>query len=246
MHRPPQHLTALVLILVACAPATAHAKSSGPKIPPVPLGAIRRVPYTPAYSTPDSKDDDSTTLRIRALFVDERQKEWTTGELHNVTDRSFAIRRALHINDALPTEPTEHWTWQPGPWLLVDRTTGHITPLHLPDFDPAVSNAVWFRDYAAYCGISSPTTRATRSENGKPDAPPATLVAVVAQASARKAVAQRPLGKWPQPDHTGPACKPATWQRLPMRATLTPTTGDPITFDVVGTTALIEDADNDD
>lgn len=233
------HRTSLCLALLAFSSVYALAKSSGPKVHTVTLGAVRRVPYLPIYATPDSKDEDSTTLRVRALFVDERQKEWTTGELHNVTDRSFAIRRVLRINDALPTEAGEHWSWQPGPWLLVDRVTGHITPLHLPDFDPAVSNAVWFRDYAAYCGLATPGARSKD--------PSGTLMAVVAQASARKAVAQRPLGKWPTSDHPGPACKPATWQRLPMRATLTPGNGaDPVTFDVVGTTALIEDADNDD
>ncbi len=222
----------LTLLLVSSLTPLALAKSVGPKVHTVVLGPMRRVPYTPAYATADSKDEESTTLRIRALFVDDRQKEWTLGEQHAVTDRSFAIRRALHVNDALPNDPGEHWVWQPGPWLLVDRVTGHITPLHLPDFDPSVSNAVWFRDYAAYCGISS-----TARTSG--------LVAVVAQAGARRAVATRPVGKWPTSDRPIPACKPATWQRLPMRATLEPTGGDPITFDIVGTTSLIEEADND-
>ena len=230
----------LALLLPLCTPL-ALAKSAGPKIHTVALGPMRRVPFTPAYATADTKDEDSTTLRIRALFVDERQKEWTLGDQHAVTDRTFAIRRALHVNDALPGDPGERWTWQPGPWLLVDRVTGHITPLHLPDFDPSVSNVVWFRDYAAYCGLSTPTSRSTKS-----DPAPASLVAVVAQVGARKPVAQRPLGKFPQTDHPIPACKPAAWQRLPMRATLTPTTGDPITFDVVGSTSLIEEGDNDD
>ena len=90
---------------------------------------MHKVPYTPAFSTPDSKDDDSTTLKIRPLFVDSKQKEWTVGELHNISDRSFAIRRALHINDALPNDPGERWVWQPASWIVVDRTTGHITAL---------------------------------------------------------------------------------------------------------------------
>lgn len=229
----PQRLLLTLAVTVGLALA-AQAKSAGPKVHTVTLGAVRRVPFIPAYATADSRDEDSTTLRVRALFVDERQREWTVGELHNVTDRSFAIRRALRVNDSLPAEPGEHWTWQPGPWLMVDRVTGHITPLHLPDFDPALSNAVWFRDYAAYCGLGS------SAKTGS------SLVAVVAQAGARKAVAQRALGKWPSGDRPLPACKPAAWQRLPMRATLTPMSGDPITFDVVGSTALVEDGDNDD
>ncbi len=71
------------------------------------------------------------TLKTRALLVDGRVSEWTTGEAHDVTDRSFVVRRALRINDSLPTDKpgdklatgqqTGHWVWQRGPWLLVDR-----------------------------------------------------------------------------------------------------------------------------
>jgi hypothetical protein len=45
--------------------------------------------------------------------------------------------------------------WQRGPWLLVDRVTGHVVVLKLPDYDPSVSQVSWFRDYAAYCGITA-------------------------------------------------------------------------------------------
>ncbi len=211
-----------------------------PKVHTVTLGPMHRVPYTPAFSTPDTKDEDSTTLRIRPLFVDSRQKEWTVGELHNISDRSFAIRRALHINDSLPGDSGERWVWQPASWIVVDRTTGHITALHLPAFDSAVSDAVWFRDYAAYCGTTAATSRSAKSEGV------GSLVAVIAQVGGRKAVAQRAIGKWPQPDHAGPVCSPAKWQRLPMRATLQPSEGDPVTFDVVGATSLIEEGDNED
>ncbi len=222
---------------------TTHALAAAPKAPKVhtvTLGPIRKVAFTPAFSTPDTKDDDSTTLKIRPLFVDSKQKEWTVGELHNISDRSFAIRRALHINDSLPNDPGERWVWQPASWIVVDRSTGHITALHLPAFDAAVSDAIWFRDYAAYCGTVPATSKSARSEGV------GSLVAVVAEASGRKAVAQRAVGRWPQPDHAGPVCAPAKWQRLPIRATLQPTGGDPVTFDVVGSTSLIEEGDNDD
>ncbi len=193
------------------------------------LGAVRKVPYSPPDAAPGGA---AATLKVRSLLVDGRQKEWTTGDAHDVTDRSFTIRRALRLNDALPTDAAIHWIWQPGPWLLVDRNTGRITALHLPDFDPAVSDVVWFRDYAAYCGI------ATTARGG--------LFAVVAQLGARRAVAEKQLGKWPQPGHATPVCQPAQWQREPMHATLQPTGGDPITFDVVGMASLIEEGDNDD
>ncbi len=222
----------LPLALLLLTPTLLALAASTPKVHTVTLGPVRKVPYTPAFATPDSKDDDSTTLKVRPLFVDAKQKEWTVGELHNISDRTFAVRRALHINDTLPGEPGERWVWQPASWILVDRTTGHITALHLPDFDAAISTAVWFRDYAAYCGIASTSKGSS-------------LVAVIAQSSGRKAVAQRPLGKWPQPDHTGPVCESARWQRLPMRATLQLIGGEPITFDIVGSTSLIEEGDND-
>jgi hypothetical protein len=100
-----------------------------PKVHTVTLGPFRRVPYTPPDTPAEDKSEDSTTLKVRPLFVDERQKEWTLGDIHDVTDRSFTVRRALRLNDALPTEGAAHWSWQPGPWLLVDRATGHITAL---------------------------------------------------------------------------------------------------------------------
>lgn len=225
--RPSLLLFSLLLVI----PITVHAAAK-PRIHTVGLGTARRVPYTPAFSTPDSKDDDSTTLKVRPLVVDDKLKEWTVGEIHNISDRTFAVRRVLHINDALPDDPGERWVWQPASWILVDRSTGHITALHLPDFDSAISNAVWFRDYAAYCGISS-------------TAKSSSLVAVIAEVSGRRAVAQRAIGKWPQADPAGPPCQTARWQRLPMRATLQPAGGDAITFDVIGSTSLIEEGDND-
>jgi hypothetical protein len=222
--------SAPVRLLLSLCVLTPALPAATPKVHTVTLGAVRRVPYTQPDATPSTKSDETSTLKVRALFVDERQKDWTTGDSHDVTDRSFTIRRALRINDSLPTDPAPHWIWQPGPWLLVDRATGHITALHLPAFDPAVSDAVWFRDYAAYCGI------AATAKGG--------LVAVVAQLGARRAVVQRPLGPWPQPNHFIPVCQSAKWQRLPVRVTLQPTSAEPITFDVIGSTSLIEEGDN--
>ncbi len=149
-----------------------------------------------------------------------------------MTDRSFTVRRALHINDSLPADSSDHWVWQPGPWLLVDRSTGHITALHLPDFDPLVSDAVWFRDYAAYCGV------AQTAKGG--------LYAVVAQIGARRAVMQKQIAPWPQPGHPETPCQPATWQRQPMRVTIQLAGGDPFTFDIVGGSSIVEEGDGED
>ncbi|WP_263382406.1 hypothetical protein [Granulicella arctica] len=221
----------VLLLLFACVLPPGPAIAAAPKIHTVTLGAFRKVPYTPPDATPDDKSDESSTLRIRALFVDEHQKEWTLGELHDVTDRSFTVRRALRLNDALPTEAVARWIWQPGPWLLVDRTTGHITALHLPDYDATVSDVTWFRDYAAYCGVA-PTAKGN-------------LLAVVAQLGGRRAVVQKTIGSWPQANHFIPVCQPAKWQRLPVRVTMQPTGGTSATYDVVGSVSLVEEGDND-
>lgn len=204
--------------------------AAAPKVHTVTLGPFHRVPYTQPDATPDTKADETSSLKVRPLFVDDRQKEWTTGEIHDITDRTFTVRRALRLNDALPTDAAPHWIWQPGPWLSVDRVTGHITALHLPDFDSAVSDVVWFRDYAAYCGI------ATTAKGG--------LFAVVAQLGARRAVVQKQIGKWPETDHFIPVCQPAQWQRLPMRVKIKPTGGEATTYDVVGTASIVEEGDN--
>jgi hypothetical protein len=219
-----------VTLLLAMMPSALIA--AGPKMHTVTLGPFHKVPYTQPDATPDTKNDETSSLKVRPLFVDDRQKEWTVGEIHDITDRTFTVRRALRINDSLPGDGAQHWIWQPGPWLSVDRVTGHITALHLPDFDAAVSDVVWFRDYAAYCGT------ATTAKGG--------LYAVVAQLGGRKAVVQRLVGKWPQTDHFIPVCQPAQWQRLPTRVTLKPTGGEAATYDVVGTASIVEEGDNGD
>jgi hypothetical protein len=220
-------LVPLLFVLACACPAIAKP----PRVHTVTLGPARRVPYTPPEATPDNKTEDSSTLRIRPLVVDGVQKEWTLGEVHDVTDRTFVVRRALHINDSLPAEPPR-WTWQPGSWLMVDRATGHITALHLPAYDPQVSDLVWFRDYAAYCGIAS---------TGKGG-----VVAIIAELGAHKPIVQKIIAPWPDPAAPHPVCAPAIWQRTPMRATLQLTGGQPVTYDVVGSVSLIEENDSSD
>jgi hypothetical protein len=225
----------LLLWTLALFPLERHfANAAAPaKVHSVTRGAVRKVPFTPPEAASRAgKPADAVTLKVRPLTVDGRQKEWTTGDAHDVTDRSFTIRRAMRLNDTLPGDATARWSWQPGPWLLVDRTTGHIVALHLPDFDAAVSGAVWFRDYAAYCGTG------TTAKGG--------LFAIVAQLGARRAVVQQQIGKWPQAAPVEPVCKPAEWQRTPMRVTLQAIGGEAMTFDVVGAAALIEEGDGDD
>jgi hypothetical protein len=226
----PRTRTLAPLALLALFGFLPAAFAKAPKVHTVVLGGIRKVPYTPPEATPDTRDDDATSLRVRPLIVDDKQREWTVGPIHDVTDRTFVVQRALHLNDSLPGESVR-WTWQPGPWLMVDRVTGRVTALHLPDFDAQVSRVVWFRDYAAYCGV------ATTVKGG--------LTAVVAELGGHKAVAQQKLSPWPLPAAGHPACEAARWERTPMRAILQQTGGQPVTFDVMGVSSLVEEGESE-
>jgi hypothetical protein len=221
---------------VSAAPRKAHT---------VVLGATRHMPYTKT-GDPAGAAQGETDLKVRALLVDGVLKEWTTGDAHDVTDRSFVVRRVIRLNDALPSDksgpgdkpsdkPTEKparvanpWVWQRGPWLLVDRVTGHIVALKLPDYDPGVSQVSWFRDYGAYCGITA---------SGK------SLYAVVAQVAARKAVLAKKLEAFDAENHPQPVCGQPEWQREPLRITFHPAGKEPSSFDIVpGSAVLVEDA----
>jgi len=206
----------------------AHAAPS--KTHTVVLGAARKVPYSKA-GDPAGAAPGEDSLKIRALLVDGTLKEWTTGDTHDVTDRSFVVRRAIRLNDALPGEKAGQWVWQRGPWLLVDRVTGHATPLKLPDYDPAISEASWFRDYAAYCGLTT---------SGK------SLYAVVAQIAGRKPVLAKKLNGFDAADHADPPCVAPDWQREPLRVTFHPAGKAAAGFDIVpGSALLVEDSDDD-
>ena len=129
-----------------------------------------------------SAEDKTLDVTIRALYVDTRLKEYTTGARHDVTDRLFVIQRAFRINDALPDDPKKHpkWLWQRGGWLLVDRSSGKVSALKLADFDPYHSEVSWYRDYAAYCGVP---------ENGDG------VYALVTQIGIHKPLFRKSLGK---------------------------------------------------
>lgn len=196
------------------------------------LGAIKKVPYSPA-GDPSGAQPGETELKIRALIIDGIVKEWTTGDAHDITDRSFVVRRALRLNDELPGEKPAtaqpHWVWQRGPWLLVDRATGHLAALKLPDYDPAISQVAWFRDYGAYCGVTA---------SGK------SLYAVVAQLAARKPVLAKKLAALNPERREQPTalCAPPDWQREPLRVIFHPADRAAVSFDIAaGSALLVED-----
>ncbi len=164
-------------------------------------------------------------MKLRPLLVDARIKEFTFESPHEITERLFVVRRAFRLNDSLPHEGgAPRWQWQRGGWILVDRMTGHISPLNLPEFDMAYSDAIWYRDYAAYCGIS---------DDGKK------IFAIVAQISRRKPVLKKSLDAGSLAAARGnaslePACSAPTWQRSPVRVTFEPSSAAQETFAIRG------------
>ncbi len=248
-------LTIVAIITLLSVPLSIQAVPR--KAHTVVLGAARKTPYS-KVGDPAGAAPGETELQVRALFVSGVLKEWTTGEVHEVTDRSFVVRRAIKVNDALPSDkpvpagqpgpgdkpgsgsksatgdkPSSagsagQWVWQRGPWLLVDRVTGHITALKLPHYDPGVSQVVWFRDYGAYCGVTA---------SGK------SLYAVVAQVAARKPLLAKKLSSFDAESHPEPLCGPAEWQREPMRVSFHPVGKEPVGFEIVpGSAVLVEEA----
>jgi len=190
-------------------------------------------------STPGAAGGNTLMLKVRPLLVDARIKEFTLGSIHDVTDRLFVVRRAFRVNDSLPQESatSPHWQWQRGGWLLVDRLTAHISAINLPDFDAVYSAASWYRDYAAYCGVS---------EDGKK------VYVVVAQISRRRPILKKALDgatnigelKDAAPDS---ACSIPAWQRSPARVTFEASGAAKQTFAVRGHFAdVVNDAEEED
>lgn len=178
-------------------------------------------------SSVDAGDEHSLAVKVRPLLVDGRPKEFTVGAIHDVTDRLFVVRRAFRVNDTLPGEPAlpAHWEWQRGGWLLVDRITGRISAINLPEFDVVYSEVSWYRDYAAYCGLSDDSKQ---------------IYGIVAQINRRK-----PLVKWlvgetkfavegEQWRLSKLECKLPGWQRDPARVTFEPTPSSKRTYVVRG------------
>lgn len=220
-----------VIAVLAVSAFALTLQAAGKKSHVVFLGAVKRVAYSKA-GDPAGASADEKELKIRALVVDGSVKEWTTGDAHDVTDRSFVVRRALRLNDSLPGDRAAgQWVWQRGPWMIVDRVTGHVTALKLPDYDPGVSQVSWFRDYGAYCGVTA---------SGK------NLYAIVAQLTVRKPVLAKKLVALDEGNRPEPACAHTEWQREPLGVTFHPTGRDAQSFSIVpGSAALVEDSDDE-
>lgn len=163
----------------------------------------------------EDREKQPTVIKVRALYVDGHVKEFTFGGVHDVTDRTFVVQRIYRINNSLPQqEGPMQWEWQHGGWLLIDRISGKIQPLALAEFDPDSSAANWFRDYAAYCGMS---------EDGQK------MSAVIMQIGRRKPLLKKVFDKV---NDVRPSCAPPVWDREPIRVTFSPTPDQKLTFSV--------------
>ncbi|HYM75435.1 MAG TPA: hypothetical protein VE377_05595 [Candidatus Dormibacteraeota bacterium] len=159
-------------------------------------------------------------LKVRALLVDARVKEFVLGAPHEVTERLFVVRRMFRVNDGLPEDAVPRWQWQRGGWLLVDRTTGRVSAINLPEFDAFYSAASWYRDYVAYCGVA---------DDGKK------TYAIVAQLSRRKPVLKKAVAEGVSDDAApDSACPAPAWQRGPTRVSFEPAGGAKQTFAIRG------------
>ena len=184
--------------------AKAHVISFGKPIPvKLFIGEVRTLPIT-----------------VRALLVDGNVREFTTGRAHIVTDRIMVVQRAFRLNNSLPGETgPRRWIWQRGEWLMVDRTNGHITRLRLAHFDAFYSQAAWFRDYAAYCGLSDSGTK---------------IYGVVMQLGRNKPVLRQELGAAAQGDEPDADCSVPAWEKSPVRVNFLPKRGQKAGFAVRG------------
>jgi len=206
-----------IIVLLLCAVLFPAATRAATKVHVITFGKWMSVPWLPAGTGADKP----LTLKIRALVVDERVREYVIGSPHDVTDRLFVVRRAFRVNDSLPEESAPHWLWQRGGWLVVDRTTGRISPINLPEFDAFYSVASWYRDYVAYCGVS---------DDGK------RISAIVVQVGRRRAVLNKPLSNDGVSADAAPdsACPAPAWQRSPARVSFEPAGGAKQTFAIRG------------
>jgi hypothetical protein len=102
---------------------------------------------------------------------------------------------------------------------VVDRVTGRVTQINLPEFDPFYSTASWYRDYIAYCDVS---------DDGKK------LFAVVAQLGQRKAIPQEAAGEPDGDEMPDSECPAPAWQRQPTRVTFQPDENQKLPYSVRG------------
>jgi len=222
-------LSFLTLLLASLVPIKAVAATK-PHV--ITFGKWTTVPWSSEPRFSGLGDSKPPTLKVRALMVDGRPKEYILGTPHEVTDRLFVARRVFRVNDSLPDEANPRWLWQRGGWLLVDRVSGKLSALNLPEFDALYSAASWYRDYVAYCGVA---------DDGR-------KYAIVAQVSRRKPVVKKLLAGDAISEDAAPdsACGSPAWQRNPVQVSFQPPGAAKQTYAVRGHIVdLVVDDDED-
>jgi hypothetical protein len=169
------------------------------------------------------QEEQVLEFKVRPLMVNGEVKLFTTGETHDITQPTFVVREAHRLNDMLPGETALRWKWQPGGWVLVSRATARINKVNLPEFDSFYSEASWYRDFVAYCGVG---------DNEK-------LYAMVVQVGRRKPVVKKLLGAAKLGDLPNSECSSPQWMRQPMRVVFKPVGGEKISFNIRGQTVEI-------
>jgi hypothetical protein len=211
----PRPFRAIIFVLLLLAPL-AGVGASKPKVHVISFGKSMAVKL---FLGPE--EEHSAPIKVRALYVDTKLKEYVTGEVHEVTDRLFVVRRAYRLNNNLPEEESKapNWVWERGGWLMVDRLTARVSQVALVEFDPFYSEGSWFRDYVAYCGVS---------DNGEK------LSAVVMQLGRRKPVLKKELGDANQGETPDSECDAPSWEKRPTRVTFRPKHGGKQAFSIFG------------
>ncbi len=163
---------------------------------------------TPVKLFVGSSEDRTIDISVRPLYVDSKLKDFTTGETHDVTDREFVVRQGVSHQRQLAgrsarSQPSGSGNVAAGCWST--GVSGKIALVKLPDFDAFYSEVSWYRDYAAYCGITS---------NGE------RVDAVVAEIGGKKPLFHKELGKVSAGDSSDKNCAPPRWDRQPAAGDL--------------------------
>lgn len=208
-----------------------HDSQAATKIHVIAFGKAMPVQWDPGTGSENRKP---LPMKLRPMMVDGRIKEYVVGAAHEVTDRLFVVRRAFRVNDSLPEDSGPRWQWQRGGWLIADRMTGRISAITLPEFDSLYSVITWYRDYAAYCGVT---------DDGKK------IDAFVVQIGRRRPVLKKLLSNEAIKPDAPPdsACSAPVWERNPTRVSFEAAGAAKDTFSIRGQLVdLVNDEDEDD
>jgi hypothetical protein len=165
-------------------------------------------------------------MEIRPLLLRGSIERFVTGQPHPLDERYFVVRTAYRVEDVAPEDPSGlRWQWARGGWVQVDRRSGRVRDLSLPDFDPYYSEAAWHGDYAAYCGLNKDADE---------------VLAVVARAGSRRPVLRVRLGEASGLEAPDSECTQPRWWGTPdgeTRVTFVPRDKSELTYGIHGDTA---------